>query len=502
MPRLELPTPSGIVTIHTDQNATTLGKTGLLVRSAAVHIEHPVGNAHFYRNGWNSWSPTGWRRLDEEPLRIYDNPERLLTADDAATDDADRHVGSAVGALQLDDGQILLLGALSIASPAVGADSRALRGTSDDDETEWFVGVGPELEVFRTYADLVADRLGRRELRAGRVWSSWYSFFEDIDQERLFSVIDDLHGYPFDVVQVDDGWERVVGDWTPHDGFPQGLDGLAAHIRTAGFTPGLWVAPLIALPESQTVRDHPDWLVQDGDGGPLVAGYNWGSHYYALDTTVPAVQQYLRELFEGLVRDGFRYFKLDFMYAGALPGVRSKDVHRETAYREAIALIRSAVGEDVYLLGSGVPMLSSVGIFDGARVGPDVAPYWDNTERKRDPSGPGALNSLANSAARLWMAPWYEPDPDVVFFRTRRSLLDERAMQLLIDVAHITGFKAVSDPIAWLSDDERVQLRHFLDSEPEVQQLGRYRYRIDGRLVDFGEYIGVARGDLESMLVK
>ena len=232
----------------------------------------------FFRNGWNSWSPTGWRSLSDEPLRIYDNPERLLTADDAATDDPSRHLGSVVGALTAGDGQVLLLGALSLGAPRVAADGFALVGEADNPEAEWFVGIGLERQVFERYAGLVVERFGRSTNQAGLVWSSWYSYFEDIDEDRLGAEIADLRAYPFDVIQVDDGWEPLVGDWVAGDGFPSGLAALASRIRSAGFRAGLWVAPMICLPNSETARSHPNWLVRDSTGAPMVAGHNWGSH--------------------------------------------------------------------------------------------------------------------------------------------------------------------------------------------------------------------------------
>ncbi|MGV8912067.1 MAG: glycoside hydrolase family 36 protein [Rhodoglobus sp.] len=475
---------------------------GYLITGNSVRVEHSFGATKFYRNGWNSWSPTGWRSLAEEPLRIYDNPERLLTADDAATDDPNRHLGSTVGGLDAGNGQILLLGALSLGAPRVGATEKVLTGEADESAVQWVVAAGDERQVFARYAELVSSRFGRARGCSGAVWSSWYSFFEDIDEERLKVVIDGLKGYSFDVVQVDDGWETIVGDWVAGSGFPSGLKQLASNINDAGFRAGLWLAPLICLPESDVARLHPEWLVRDAADKPMVAGYNWNSHYYALDTTREDVQLHLTELFESLVELGFSYFKLDFMYAGALEGRRSATVHRDTVYRDAIELIRRAVGHETYLLGSGVPMLASVGVFDGVRVGPDVAPYWDNTERRRDRSGPGAYNSIANSISRIWMQPWYDVDPDVVFFRGRRSLLDDRGRQLLIDVAQISGFKSTSDPIGWLDSAEKVMLRDFLAHSPNVQQLGRYRFRLDQRVVDFTDYIENTREDLESMLVK
>jgi alpha-galactosidase len=465
--------------------ARRLSDRELLLPPGDVALLHPWGKeAEFFRHGWNSWSPSGWRNLSEAPLRIEGSPERLLTADDARNDTPLAHSGSAVGALRGRDGATLLLGALGLGAPRVGATDSTLWGAVEDPSAEWLLAAGDESEVFARYGQLLAERIGRRERRAGRVWCSWYSYYEDISESLVRATVDDLRGEPFDVVQLDDGWERSVGDWHANERFAAGMDATAQYIADAGFRAGLWLAPLIALPASEFARKRPDLLVSGTDGAPLIAGYNWGGPYYALDTTRPEVQDHLRELFSRVRGWGFTYLKLDFMYAGALAGVRSADLHREQAYRDAIALIRETVGDDTYLLGCGVPMLPSAGIFDGVRVGPDVGAFWDNAERSADPSGVGARNAMLASINRHWLRPLYETDPDVVYFRRRRSLLDEQQRQALQDVATILGFKSTSDPAAWLDEGERRELRSWLEADEHVEQVARYVFRVDGRVVD------------------
>lgn len=495
-PALETPsTTSAGISGHT--------RYGALHLPGPISIEHRQPNAAFYRHGWNSWSPTGWRRLTAEPLRIYDNPARLLTADDIANDTPGRHSGSAVGAIELGDGQVVLLGGLGMNAPRVEADSKVMHGYGDPDpDAAWYVGIGPEADVFHEYAALLKERYGHAGGHCGNLWSSWYSYFEDIDEPSIRQAIDDLEGWPFDVFQVDDGWERAVGDWRANSDFPSGLEGLATDIRGHGFRPGLWVAPLITMPDAPFALANPHLMIQDNSGHPLIAGYNWGKAYWALDTTQPEVQQYIADLFSDLVRAGFTFFKLDFMYAGALAGNRSTDTPRELAYRQAVQLIRDVVGPDTYLLGSGVPMLPSLGLFDGVRVGPDTAPYWDNSERKRDQSGASAVNALITSVNRAWMAPLYELDPDVAFFRSRRNLLDDETRGVLIDLGRVLNFRATSDPVSWLDDEERQALRRFLTEHPSVQQVGRYRFHVGSREIDFEPYITPNGRISDRLLVK
>lgn len=476
--------------------------TGYILPAGSVALLHPFGDTEFYRHGWNSWSPSGWTRTDGETIGIKNSPQRLLTADDAANDTPHLHTGAGVGAITGHDGNVLLLGALGLGTPRVGADRNTLWGRSEHDSAAWFVGYGPESQVFADYADTLSSRMGRRSQRAGTVWSSWYSYFEDINEDLIARTVHDLTGYPFDVFQLDDGWEPIVGDWTAGADFPSGMAATADRIRSAGFRPGLWLAPLIALPGSNIAMQRPDLLVQDGNGSPLTTGYNWGSHYYSLDTTQQEVKDHLRDVFERVTGWGFSYLKLDFMYAGAVHGQRRVDVPREQAYRDAISHIRDVVGDSTYLLGCGVPMIPSVGVFDGARVGPDVGAFWDNAERVGDPSGVGALNSLLDSMNRVWMKRLYEVDPDAVYFRSTRNLLDDTERRHLQDAAAILEFRSTSDPIHWLNDLERQQLRDYMSETAVVEQTGRYVFHINGKEVDLTPVItGTAPVTATSLIV-
>jgi alpha-galactosidase len=232
------------------------------------------------------------------------------------------------------------------------------------------------------------------------------------------------------------------------------------------------------------VAQRPDLLVQDDEGRPLATGYNWGGPYHSLDTTRPEALDHVVRAVRDAVDDGFTYLKLDFLYAGAVPGRRAADRPREQVYREAITAIREAVGDDVYLLGCGAPMLPSAGVLDGVRVGPDVGPFWDNAERPEDPSGTGARNSLLAGVHRTWLRPLYELDPDAVYLRSERNLLDPAQRRLLQDLATILDFRSTSDPIAWLRPEEQEALDAFLTAQPRILRTGRYRWTLDDRTVD------------------
>jgi alpha-galactosidase len=469
-------------------------KGGLLLPAGRVAILHGMGDAQFYRNGQNSWSPCGWRPLSAPPLRIADD-RRRVTADDTIWDDPARHHSSAIAALQDADGNVLLLGALGLGTPRLSADRDTLAGWYEHGAAHWFLAYGTEDEVFASYTEHLRDRLGARDRRAGNVWCSWYAYYETITETRLAKDIAALRGLPFDVVQIDDGWEQLVGDWYPNAKFPSGMAALADRISNTGLTAGLWLAPFIVLPDSHTARTRPEMLLRDERGQPVIAGYNWGTGYWALDLTRDDAREHVSAIIHRVVHDwGFRYLKLDFINAALAPAARPPGTDREQVYRDALALIRQVAGDNVYLLGSGALLLPSLGLLDGLRSGPDVAPMWQNYASD-DPSDAMARNAVVNAVHRLWQAPLAEVDPDVIYFRSRLNLLTDQQLAWLRDLADICGFRAVSDPPGWLTPDELDTMTSYLAHRPAITRLDRYRYAIDGRTVDFEPAVNPASSE-------
>lgn len=461
------------------------------VRVEAAHLSllHDMREGEVYRTGQNSWSPSGWRRLGEAPMRIEDD-ERRRTADDEAWDDPVRHHSAWVAVLE-DEAGAILVGCLTGGTPRLRADQAALEAfTETGRPAQWVILAGPATVVLRDYARALGQALGRREIRPQSVWCSWYSYYEGISQEALDEEIPEAAALGFATLQIDDGWQAAVGDWEAGPRFSRGMAHAAQQIRRAGMRPGLWVAPFIALPGSRLLAEHPEAFIHEADGRLAVAGSNWGADYHALDATHPVSQDYVRRTIERIVKDwGFTYLKLDFINAAAIPGVRHGQADREEAYRIGLRLVREAAGQGAFLLGSGALLMPSLGILDAVRVGPDVAPMWENYATD-DLSDAKAYNALHAGINRLWLGEVIGVDPDVVFFRHRRNLLDDTQMQWLRDVAEASSYRCLSDQSGWLDEQERAEIRQWLAREPEeLEILGRYRFRLGGRTVDLTEAI-------------
>jgi alpha-galactosidase len=338
-------------------------------------------------------------------------------------------------------------------------------------------------ELLESYARLVK--------RANRVavnpwnpvgWCSWYHYFGQLGWpdvlENLDAAAADRKAFPFDVFQVDDGYETEIGDWlSPKPGYPD-LGGLARTIKEKGFKAGIWAAPFSAAETSQLFAEHPDWMVQES-GRPKPCYKGWGRTIYALDTTHPDVKSWLDTTFRALRRAGFTYLKIDFLFAAAMAGVRRKPVTPIQAYREGLRVIRRAAGRD-FVLGCGAPLLPSVGLVDGMRIGEDTAPYW-----KTKPSGfqgPNAFFALKNALMRQFMhrAFWLN-DPDCLLVRDREIELGRSERELYALAAGALDNMIIdSDRLSFLGRPEKDLLGRAL-------ALRGRKARVLGLMGEFGE---------------
>jgi alpha-galactosidase len=463
-----------------------------IIKSAEIQVELPSAPVKYYRHGWQSWSLAAWTDLTPLPVQkpVIFHPLQLNIEHAHKT----HPNGSWLGAVQFANGDVLLLGALTL-DTHVSLEANQFRGQSDAPDAEWFVAYGQEEFVFGKYARALESRFQKtKKDNAPRVWCSWYSLYTMIDEKILYETFDALGDLPFDVLQVDDGWQKSIGDWEANEKFSSGMSALAQKIKSTGRKAGLWLAPLIAVESSRLFREHADWFLRDEKGNFVSAGFNWGEHLFALDTTRPDVIAWLAALMKQVRAWGFDYLKLDFLYGGALKGKRYVDTLRESAYRDALRVMREAMGLDAFFLTCGTPILPALGLCDAIRVGPDVSHEW---EKHRDavlfynPSIPSTRSAIRTALNRLWLSPLLHVDPDVAYFESKKNLLTPEHKRFLQDLALICNFKATSDLPQWMTADEREQVRAFLEATPLIRQVGRYVFSINDRAVDFTEAIAL-----------
>ena len=434
------------------------------VQVAEVTVD--PARALVYEHGWQSWSPTGSHRLAAAPSRPADSRRRRMRYRPDTAPPASGFQGE--GILAVDTGtDIHLVTAADVERAVPSIRATPVGSTvivSADGPVSTTVLAGDLDQALGAWADDLAHRMQARPIRpAPTVWCSWYHYFTDVaeaDIDENVAAIREL-GLPVDVVQLDDGWQAEIGDWLDLSHRFTSLEAMAGRIRTAGLRAGIWVAPFLVGANSATAARHPDWLVAGPDGGRASAGHNWGQDLFGLDVTHPGAAEYLRQVFGRLRHDGFDYFKIDFVYAGALPGPRHDGRSALEAYRHGVRIVRDAIGPDAYLLGCGAPILPSVGLVDAMRVSADVAPRYEPDDG--DLGGPSQRGATLSTVGRAWQhGRFWVNDPDCL---VARPAIERREDWARI-VERYGGLRASSDRIADLDDWGLATTRRLLSTVP------------------------------------
>ena len=276
-------------------------------------------------------------------------------------------------------------------------------------------------------------------------YASWYNHYTKIDEKSILADLDGLlstdniinvrylkKGQPA-IFQIDDGWERAVGEWEiDKEKFPGELKHIAQKIEQAGMIPGLWLAPFLVTRHSRIFCEQKEWLLRD-QLGLVKAGWNpnWDGTFYCLDLSREDVLAYLRSVMKNVIDEwGFRYLKLDFLYAGYY--------NTPDCYERAIALLteqtKTSTGLPTAYLGCGVPLGVSYRHFPLSRIGADTRESWDWQLAKtiNHEGRPSALLSMLDTIGRSYMnGTIFINDPDVVFLRSENCSLSENEKECI-----------------------------------------------------------------------
>ncbi len=321
-------------------------------------------------------------------------------------------------------------------------------------------------------------------------WESWYNHYNTIDEKLILEDLESLgktenliklmysdKGQPV-VFQIDDGWQQGTGQWEIRtERFPEGLSPVTDKIRSKGYIPGLWIAPFIFDMRTPFMKEHQDWILRDKKGKPVVAGFNpsWGAafgkdqpaypySYFVLDLSRDDVLEHIDHVITRAINEwGFRYLKLDFLFAGMLNGKFANGGAAYQWYERAVSRITSHTtadnGDHVAFLGCGMPFEASYRYFPLSRIGTDTKEHWDSPDMKflNWVGRPSAYVSMKDTLGHaFWNNAIFLNDPDVVFFRKDNCSLSDSEKELLAMVNFMFGGQIMhsDDPAKAVSEEE------------------------------------------------
>ncbi len=278
---------------------------------------------------------------------------------------------------------------------------------------------------------------------------------------------------PFDVFQVDEGWEITLGEWEPNGKFPLPMKQVAEEIKAAGYRPGIWTSPFVAHETASIWKLHPEWRLKDKEGEPCLFPMN-DTVYHVLDITNPATYGYFMELYRKLTFEwGYTYHKLDFTRAAVIyedADFYDKTVSLAECYYKAVCAIREGMGEEAYFLMCGGLYDPIVGLVDAQRTGSDVLSMWSSNINK---GGKTAPYTIKQSVLRYYMNHWWDNDPDALMIRknemmerglrlTYGLLNDEEVKTSVINQFMGGGIMCATEPLDKISEDRLSEYRRIL----------------------------------------
>lgn len=429
------------------------------INTGSIHIQPDEAPLNFFSNSWQSWPQSGTylagQKLKQTGISLFQGPD-WFNAETPRPRQAGHYSGDFFGVLAHPQRRVGILtgflsqkqhygtlecwtsGIPSLHMWANGDSARLDPGKtiSTDVFVLSFINLD-DPDPLAVYLDAVAaenDVQVMSEIPTG--WCSWYHFYTKISEKIISDNLQAIQNLkadlPVSLIQIDDGFESQVGDWftfTPE--FPDGVAPLADQIRNAGYKPGLWLAPFIVHPKSQLIKEHPEYILRKENGAPVNAGFNWNVFTTSLDLTHPGALDYACRVVSTAAHEwGFPYLKLDFLFAGALPGVHyDPTLTRAQTLRRAMEAVRQAVGPETTLLGCGAPLGSVLGLVDAMRIGADVSSNWPPKYFgleyifPNEPHIPAVRNALQNTVVRAPMHKrWWINDPDCLLVRPETNL--------------------------------------------------------------------------------
>lgn len=302
-------------------------------------------------------------------------------------------------------------------------------------------------------------------------WCSWYYYYTRVNSAEIRLntdwIAENLKDFGAQWVQIDDGWQgngsqSGIRDWSTVNTtrFPEGMAAMAAHIKSRGLTPGLWLAPH-GQSNEEVVKQHPGLFLMRPDG--TSASDTWEGKFL-LDPTAPGTPAYLDSLFSKLTGWGYEYFKIDGQpivadeYANKGKFMKSPGHDATALYRQTLGQIRKTIGPDRFLLGCWGTPIEGANIYNGSRTGGDVVLGWS-----------GFLTALQATIPTMHLhnIVWYG-DPDVLLVRAPLTLDQARVWAAL---QGLTGQALLSSDRLPDLPDERVELLRRVYPAADIRPL-------------------------------
>lgn len=135
-------------------------------------------------------------------------------------------------------------------------------------------------------------------------YNSW-KYGQEIDEAQQLAVLERCAELGIEVVVLDLGWARTIGDWRPNpEKFPRGLRPIAERAHELGMKFGVHIAIAQMAPDAPAALAHPEWLAFGGDdyygAGAICLGHK-PCQEWLIDALVRLIEE---EQLDYIIQDG------------------------------------------------------------------------------------------------------------------------------------------------------------------------------------------------------
>jgi hypothetical protein len=245
-----------------------------------------------------------------------------------------------------------------------------------------------DLELIkREFAQEIKNEIGKevKDINLNGVNCAYYFQGNIVNQDYIVKTLDNIHNYKFNALQIDAGYSKW-GDWLEvKENFPEGFETITKNIANKGLMPGIWISPIIAQLDSELFKNHPDWFIDTENGKTTslkVTKFDNLVNLFPvaiLDITKDEVIEYLKDVFNKLCLQGFKIFKIDFIYPFCFYNKFEKNITRVQAVTNLFRIIKETISDDSIIITALSPLSLNVKYSDVVRVGGDTAqPYFNS----------------------------------------------------------------------------------------------------------------------------
>ncbi len=151
-------------------------------------------------------------------------------------------------------------------------------------------------------------------------WCAW-GYERNFTMEQIYGTLPMVKKLGFEWACLDDGWQTSEGDWyLVKDKYPNGdadMKKFVDRIHAEGLNAQLWWAPLAVDPNTDLMKNHPEYVLLNQDGSKQAISW-WDAFY--LCPADPNVQEYTKNLVIKIFKDwNYDGLKIDGQHLNAAP---------------------------------------------------------------------------------------------------------------------------------------------------------------------------------------